>query len=82
MSRIAAALRFRLPIWKSCSAHGRGDSAEPGTPVVAAAVSGTDMDKPWLEVDTNANSPRKNSLYVSMTQFYSNNNISEIGVSH
>lgn len=51
------------------------------TPVVAAAASGVDMDKPWLEVDTNANSPKKNALYVSMTEFYSNND-SQIAVSH
>ncbi|MFL5236666.1 MAG: sialidase family protein [Rhizomicrobium sp.] len=62
-----------------------GTSADFGqtwtTPVIAAAASGVDMDKPWLEVDTNANSPRKNSLYISMTEFYSNND-SQIGVSH
>jgi hypothetical protein len=51
-----------------------------GTPVVAAATSGIDMDKPWLEIDTNANSPRKNTLYVSMTEFSGNN--SRIGVTH
>ena len=52
-----------------------------GTPVVAVAAAGVDMDKPWLEVDTNANSPNKNNLYVSVTEFYSNND-SQIGVSH
>lgn len=50
------------------------------TPVIAASKSGVDMDKPWLEIDTNTNSPRKNSLYVSMTQFSGNN--TTIGVSH
>jgi hypothetical protein len=51
------------------------------TPVIAVAVAGADMDKPWLEVDTNTASPRKNSLYISNTIFYSNND-SQIGVSH
>ena len=51
------------------------------TPVVAAAAAGVDMDKPWLEIDTNSASPRKNTLYISMTQFYSNND-TQIGVSH
>jgi hypothetical protein len=50
------------------------------TPVVAAKVAGIFMDKEWLEVDTNANSPNKNNLYLSITQFYSNND-SQIGVS-
>jgi hypothetical protein len=50
------------------------------TPVIAAKVSGVDMDKPWLEIDTNAASPLKNALYVSMTQFSGNN--TRIGVSH
>jgi Neuraminidase (sialidase) len=38
-------------------------------------------DKPWLEVDTNANSPHINCLYISLTQFDSSSN-SEIAVSH
>jgi hypothetical protein len=62
-----------------------GTSADFGktwnTPVVAAQASDISMDKPWLEVDTSVASPRKNALYVSMTQFYSNND-SQIGVSH
>ena len=51
------------------------------TPVVAASISGIYMDKPWLEIDTGAVSPRKNTLYVSVTQFDGSNN-SQIGVSH
>ena len=62
-----------------------GTSADFGatwtTPIVAVGVPGVDIDKPWLEIDTNANSPRKNSLYISNTEFYSNND-SQIGVSH
>lgn len=50
------------------------------TPVVAAQAAGVDMDKPWLEVDTNASSPHKNNLYISITEFYSNND-SQIAVS-
>jgi len=50
------------------------------TPVVAAKVTGVDMDKPWLEIDTNPGSPHANALYVSMTQFSGNN--TTIGVSH
>lgn len=53
-----------------------------GTPVVAAkAILGYLADKPWLEIDTGASSPHKNTLYVSGTQFASNSN-SEISVSH
>ncbi|MBV8800302.1 MAG: exo-alpha-sialidase [Alphaproteobacteria bacterium] len=51
------------------------------TPVVAVASAGVDMDKPWLEIDTNASSPRKNTLYISNTEFFSNGD-SQIGVSH
>jgi len=61
-----------------------GNSVDFGTtwstPVVAVAVAGIDMDKPWLEIDTNAASPRKNTLYISNTEFYSNND-SQIAVS-
>ncbi len=39
-------------------------------PVVAVPnLLGGLADKPWLEIDTNAASPRKNTLYVSDTQF-------------
>jgi BNR/Asp-box repeat len=51
------------------------------TPVVAADVPGIFMDKPWLEIDNGSGSPFKKTLYVSMTQFDSNNG-SKIGVSH
>lgn len=50
------------------------------TPVVAAKTSDIFFDKEWLEVDTNVGSPRKNNLYLSITEFYSNND-SQIGVS-
>jgi len=41
-----------------------------GNPItVITPVLGYLADKPWLEVDVNANSPRKNSIYVSTTQF-------------
>lgn len=37
---------------------------------VQAVQMGSDLaDKPWLEVDTNANSPNKNNLYLSNTMF-------------
>jgi hypothetical protein len=53
-----------------------------GTPkLVINAKLGYLADKPWLEVDTNSGSATKNSLYVSTTQFASNNN-SQIWVSH
>jgi hypothetical protein len=52
-------------------------------PVVAAVTtfSGGVTDKGWMEIDTNAASPRVNCLYVSNTQFDPNSN-SEISVSH
>ena len=53
-----------------------------GTPKqVINAKLGYLADKPWLEVDTNSGSSRKNALYVSTTQFASNSN-SQIWVSH
>lgn len=40
---------------------------------VQAVQMGSDLsDKPWLTVDTNANSPNKNNLYISNTMFGSN----------
>jgi len=44
------------------------------------ATLGSIADKPWLEADTNKDSPFKNSLYVSVTQFAANND-SQISVS-
>jgi hypothetical protein len=38
-------------------------------------------DKPWLQIDTNPNSPWANGVYISVTQFASNNN-SQPTVSH
>jgi hypothetical protein len=53
-----------------------------GTAHVAVTnVLGGLPDKPWLEIDTNATSPRKDSLYVSDTQFDASSN-SQISVSH
>jgi hypothetical protein len=49
------------------------------TAVKAVLGTGGLTDKPWLEVDDNAASPFKNSLYVSVTQFATNNN-SQISV--
>lgn len=38
--------------------------------VIATSVNGYSLsDKPWLQIDTNPNSPRANTLYVSNTQF-------------
>jgi hypothetical protein len=51
-------------------------------PVFAAKVDNVFMDKPWLEVDTNANSQFKNALYVSMTEFSDTSNDISIGVTH
>jgi hypothetical protein len=63
--------------------HSTDGGATWSTPVnsVLTLYSGGGSDTAWLEVDTNPVSPRKNSLYVSATQFdpYSN---SDISVSH
>lgn len=48
---------------------------------VIGAQLGYTADKPWMEIDTNHNSPRQNTIYVSSTQFASNSN-SQIWVSH
>ncbi|HEY6578988.1 MAG TPA: sialidase family protein, partial [Rhizomicrobium sp.] len=50
-------------------------------PVVATRVPKLLSDKPWLAIDTNANSPDKNALYISSTQFDAENN-SQIYVAH
>lgn len=52
-----------------------------GKAVISNAVNGESADKPWLEIDTNTNSPYKNNLYVSNTMFDSNSD-STIYVSH
>jgi len=52
-----------------------------GAMVIASQASGQFADKGWLEIDTNANSPNKNNLYVSNTMFAGNND-SAIWVSH
>ena len=50
--------------------------------VIATSVNGYELsDKPWLQIDTNPNSPRANSLYVSNTQFGAGSNTT-IFVSH
>jgi len=43
--------------------------------VIATSVSGFSSDKPWLQIDTDPSSPNKNTLYVSSTQFASNDNV-------
>ena len=53
-----------------------------GTPVIVSTpLLGSLADKPWLEIDTNPNSPFVNSLYVLITQFDGSSD-SEISVSH
>ena len=57
-----------------------------GTPVIVTKPLQSQnglSDKPWMEIDTNANSPFKNAIYVSSTQFGgSSGSNSEIAVSH
>jgi len=43
------------------------------TPTVAVILPNLLSDKPWLEIDTGANSPYKNTIYISSTQFDSEN---------
>jgi hypothetical protein len=59
------------------------DRAAWSNPVVAATnlYSGGLIDKPWLQIDTNPRSPRRNTLYISATQFDAAND-TEITVSH
>jgi hypothetical protein len=58
------------------------NGAHWGAPItVIGNVLGYLADKPWMEIDTNTTSSRKNAIYVSTTQFASNNN-SQIWVSH
>jgi hypothetical protein len=64
-----------------------GKSTDNGTtwsaPVQAVPnLLGGLADKPWLEIDTNATSPRKNTFYVSATQFDTSGSASQISVSH
>jgi hypothetical protein len=57
-----------------------------GTPVIVTPPLQRQnglADKPWMEIDTNPNSPLKNAIYVSSTQFGgSSGSNSEIAVSH
>jgi hypothetical protein len=48
---------------------------------VAVNLRGLLSDKPWLQIDTGASSPNKNTIYISSTQFDSENN-SQIYVTH
>lgn len=52
----------------------------------AVAVSPTffdgEVDKSWLQIDDNASSPHANTLYLSVTQFNSNDTSEQISVSH
>jgi hypothetical protein len=50
------------------------------TPIIATKLPKLLSDKPWLEIDTGADSPNKNAIYISSTQFDSENN-SQIYVS-
>jgi len=59
----------------------QGVTWSPVKQAVANLFSGGIADKPWLEIDTNPTSPTKNALYISVTQFATNNN-STITVSH
>lgn len=43
-------------------------------PVVATQIPSLLGDKPWLQADTNPNSPFANRIYVSSTQFDANSN--------
>jgi hypothetical protein len=53
-----------------------------GAPHVAvSSLSGGFADKEWMEIDTNSSSPFAGSIYISLTDFASNNN-SQITVSH
>jgi hypothetical protein len=59
-----------------------GKSWSPSYKVVGPLL-GYLADKPWLQVDTSANSPYANSLYVSVAQFSSAyHGFSAISVSH
>ncbi len=59
------------------------DGTNWSTPVVAVTpfFSGGLTDKPWMQIDTSPQSPRKNTIYVSTTQF-DNSSDTEITVSH
>jgi hypothetical protein len=63
--------------------HSSNGGSTWSTPVAAAPVffSGGFADKEWMEIDTNGASPRKNNIYLSVTQFDPSSN-SQITVSH
>jgi len=53
-----------------------------GTPVKAVPnLNGNLADKPWMQIDTTATSPHKNTIYISATQF-GNAGQSQISVTH
>lgn len=65
-----------------CSIASSSDNGKTWNKAVTSnAVAGDFPDKPWLQIDTNPNSPNVNTLYVSNTMFASNSNTT-IYVSH
>jgi hypothetical protein len=64
--------------------HSTNNGKTWSSPTVAVPTyfSGGLTDKDWLQIDTNANSPYKNCMYISVTQFDSSIQNSRITVSH
>lgn len=50
--------------------------------VVSPTFFDGEVDKSWLQIDDNASSPHANTLYLSVTQFNSNDTSEQISVSH
>ncbi|HZQ23527.1 MAG TPA: sialidase family protein [Terriglobales bacterium] len=66
-------------VWSKSTDQGKTWSAVKVA--VANFFSGGIADKPWMEIDTRPASSFKNNIYISVTQFATNNN-STITVSH
>lgn len=62
------------------SSKDNGKTWQAAVTAVTSTLGGL-VDKPWLQVDITSTSPHANALYISSTQFGSNNS-SEISVSH
>lgn len=57
-----------LAPWNIAVAKSMDNGITWGTPVIAINIHNSSSDKPWLEIDNNAGSPFKNTLYISVDQ--------------
>lgn len=64
------------------SSSNNGRTWNPPRLAVTPVLPGGTLDKPWLQIDVNPNSPFANALYISTTQLGANETTDTIAVSH